>query len=149
MKKYILMLHLFLLCCTAKNSDYMQIDKRAGSSEILNYEYSNKYYAAQIRREHFLLNIEIDEPVIIELDSPLVDDIYFVSQIRGDAIVRFQVNESGKVISYAFRKRAGLYLDRYIIEVINKIKIKPVSHRGEKGTAEFNARFIFETRERS
>lgn len=121
----------------------MKTDSRLGSREILNYEYSNDYYIHEIRKEHFLLNIEIDKPVIIDMKSVEVDNIYPVSGVRGEAIVHFVTNDKGMVSEYNFRKRAGLDLDKYVILLIKNMKIKPISHRGVNGSSEFIARFVF------
>ena len=143
MKRAVIILLLLILQCSVKESFYLKTDGRLGSKEILNYEYSNDYYIHEIKREHFLLNIEIDKPAIIYMKSENLDNIYPVSGIRGEAIVRFIADDKGIVTDYSFRKRAGLDLDKYIIDIIKTMKIKPVSQRGVNGSSEFIARFVF------
>jgi hypothetical protein len=145
MRIYFIIILIFAGCASA-NPGYMQADRLSGDSEILNYEYSNRYFAEQIRKEHFQLNIEIDEPALITINPDDIDDIYSVADIRGDAIVAFKTDENGKIVSYKIKKSAGLGLDKYVKDIINKLKIKPVSHRGINGNSQFNARFIFESR---
>ncbi|MBN2040187.1 MAG: hypothetical protein JW864_09110 [Spirochaetes bacterium] len=143
MKKTVIILLLLIYSCSVNDSLYLKTDDRLGSREILNYEYSNDYYIHQIRREHFLLNIEIDKPALIDPESVKIDSIYSASKISGEAIVHFTTDDRGRVTDFDFRKRAGLDLDQYITVIIKKLKIKPVSHRGVNGPSEFIARFVF------
>lgn len=129
--------------CNTYNESYMLNDPRYSTGETLNYEYSNRYYVQEIQRDHFLINIDIDKPAIIEIPSPVIDSIYPDSDISGEAIVCFKTDRDGRVMSYEIIKRAGLGLDRYVISIIKEIKIKPLSHRGEDGSSEFGATFVF------
>lgn len=143
-KKTVFIILIFLIPrCSTKKSLYLKTDNRLGSKKILNYEYSNDYYIHEIKREHFLLNIEINQPSLIDIKPAPIDNIYPVSGTRGEAIVRFITDKKGKVVDYNFQKRAGLNLDKYIVLLIKTIKIKPISHRGVNGSSEFIVRFVF------
>jgi hypothetical protein len=146
-KKVVLCILFFIPHCSANNSFFIETNNRSGSKEILNYEYTNDFYIHELRRNHFLLNIEIDKPVIIEIGPVNIDTIYSAAGIRGDAIIHFKIDNRGKITGYTFRKRAGLNIDRYVVRIIKKMKIKPVSHRGLNGNSEFIARFILRPHE--
>ncbi len=142
LKKTVIIVLLLIPCCSPEGSLYIKTDKRLGSREMLNYEYSNAYYLHEIRRNHFFLNIEINKPVLLDIKPVSVDNIYPVSGVRGEAIVSFIADEEGNVTHYSFRKRAGLEMDKYIIQLIKSMRIKPVSQRGANGSSEFTARFV-------
>ncbi len=129
--------------CSPEGSLYLKTDRRLGSKEILNYEYSNDYYVHEIRREHFFLNIEIDKPALLDIKPVSIDNIYPVSGVRSEAMVSIITDAQGRVTHYGFRKRAGLEMDRYVILLIKSMRIKPVSQRGVNGSSEFTARFVF------
>jgi hypothetical protein len=146
-KRTVIILFLLIPHCSAHNSFSLKSSRRTGSKEILNYEYTNDYYIHEIRRNHFLLSIEIDKPVIVESGSVNMDTIYPAAGIRGEAILHFRTDKTGKVTGYRFRKRAGLGMDRFVVKLIKNIKIKPVSHRGSTGDSEFIAKFTFRPHE--
>lgn len=134
----------FYPACSADVVSVLQKpDSRFGETEILNYEYTNRYYIDDIRRNHFLINIEIEKPLIINVRLPEMDPVYMDSPITGSAIVLMTSDRNGKIINYKFIKKAGLGLDAYVEKMIPKIEIKPIRHRGERGPSVFSARFVF------
>lgn len=146
MIKVLLLIIVFFTGCASSNNKVNQLDQRFCETLILNYEKTNKYYVHQVRRDHFLLNIEIKNPVIIKIPKVVLDNIYVYSGVTGSSIIRFKVNNKGKVIVYSIKKRAGLGLDLYIKKIIKCIEIKPLFHRGEKGNSEFDIRFVFKSK---
>ncbi len=142
----VILLILFTSCALGNNK-YMIADRKFGDSEIFNYEYMNRYIAKEIRREHFLLNIVIDSPMVIDLPDEKFENIYPLAGITGDAVVFIKLNDKGKVTDYSFIKRAGLGLDDYVDFIIKNINFRPVSHKGTYGTSSICARFIFQPNE--
>jgi hypothetical protein len=135
---------LILLSCQSTSiSNFQTPEKNFGENETLNYEYANTYYAEEIRNAHFLLNIEIEKPLIIKIELPKMDLLHRSSPICGTAIVKISTDSGGAVVSYTFVKRAGLDLDGYVDEMLKSAKIKPLYLRGERGASDFLARFIF------
>lgn len=130
-------------CSTVSISSPQKSDSRFGDTEILNYEYTNKYYVEDIRRSHFLINIEIGKPLIVNIELPKMDPIYINSPITGTAIVRITTDNNGKITNYSFIKKAGLGLDDYVEKMISKIEIRPIRHKGERGSSDVIARFVF------
>lgn len=151
MKKIFRNILLFILFvipgCSVSSRNFTEQDPLISRREILNYEFQNKYYAKELKAQHFTLNIEIDMPAVIEIDEIETDDIYTAASVNGETIVRFTVDRTGRVKKWKIKKRAGLGLDNYAKAIIKKIKIRPMYHRGEPGASEFNARFVFRERQ--
>lgn len=135
---------LFLLSCASNKNISNQItDDRFGDTETLNYEYTNRGLSTEAKHIHYLVNTEIDDPLVVKVTFPNIGGIHAAAPAEGLAIVQFTSNERGEVLKYRFVKRAGLGLDDYVETMVKSIKIEPLVHKGEKCGSVFNVRFIF------
>jgi len=135
-------------CASGSGIDFQVSDKKFGDTETLNYEYSNKGLVDDVREDHYLINTEIDDPVVVRVTFPDIKDIHVDAPITGSAIVQFVTDDEGKIISHRFVKRAGVGLDDYVEKTITGISVKPVVHKGEKRGSVFNVRFIFREKQK-
>lgn len=134
----------FLLSCASNKSFTNQVsDDRFGNTETMNYEYTNRGLSTEAKRIHYLVNTEIDDPLVVRVTFPNIKGIHPAVPAEGLAIVQFTSNERGEVLKYRFVKRAGLGLDDYVEMMVKNIKIEPLVHKGEKRGSVFNVRFIF------
>ncbi len=135
---------IFLLSCASSKNITNQIsDERFGDTETLNYEYTNRSLSSEAEQIHYLVNTEIDDPLVVRVTFPNIKGIHPAVPAEGLAIVQFTSNERGEVLKYRFVKRAGLGLDDYVETMVKGIKIEPLVHKGEKRGSVFNVRFIF------
>jgi hypothetical protein len=137
---------MFLSCTADKNMRYQKDDPRFGDTESVNYEYTNKNIAGDVREAHYLVNVEIEEPEIAYVQFPALKDIHIDAPANGSALVIITTDAGGKVLKYEFVKRAGLGLDTYVDAIMSTIVVKPVLRKGEKSGAVFTARFVFRER---
>jgi len=144
-KRLILMspMIIFLLSCASNNITNQISDDRFGDTETLNYEYTNRGLSPEAKQIHYLVNTEIDDPIVVRVTFPNIKGIHPAVPAEGLAIVQFTSNERGEVLKYRFVKRAGLGLDDYVETMVKGIKIEPLVHKGEKRGSVFNVRFIF------
>ena len=137
---YIVLLMLFFSC---SSSFYQTRDRVSGETEFLNYEYSNLYYSHKLKKEHFLLNIELNKPAVVSLADIDFKAVEWHSPVTGSSIVRVTVDKNGKVITYSVVKYAGAGLDGYLESVIKSSKFKPVEHREEPQECDFLLKVVF------
>ena len=144
-KRLILMspMIIFLLSCASNNITNQISDDRFGDTETLNYEYTNRGLSPEAKQIHYLVNTEIDDPLVVRVTFPNIKGIHPAVPAEGLAIVQFTSNGRGEVLKYRFVKRAGLGLDDYVEAMVKGIKIEPLVHKGEKRGSVFNVRFIF------
>jgi hypothetical protein len=134
---------ILMSCATEKSTRYQKEDARFGSTESVNYEYTNKNIVDDAREAHYLVNVEIEDPSIAYIQLPEINEIHVAAPVNGSALVQITTDAGGKVLKYAFVKRAGLGLDEYVDKIMSSIVVKPVMRKGEKSGSVFTARFVF------
>jgi hypothetical protein len=137
---------ILLSCAAEKNTRYQKDDPRFGDTESFNYEYTNRNIVDDAREAHYLVNVEIEEPEIVYMQFPAINDIHIDAHVNGSALVRITTDAGGKVLQYTFVKRAGLGLDEYVDKIMSSIIVKPVLRKGEKSGSVFTACFVFRER---
>jgi len=136
MKRTILTTLVFLFAaCTP--GYYQQQDKVSGSTEVLNYEYTNAYYASELRNTHFTVNVLILEPYVVSFPQKNFGKVHSSGEIDAVAICDVSIRADGSVENYVIRKSAGVGLDRYTNELLNSMKFKPLSYKGSDYPSKF------------
>lgn len=137
-------LFLFLAAACKENVIRNQTpDPQTGSTEIMNYEYTNLYYRDEIARTHFDLNVEIDIPAIIKIPELQINPVLKSAVVSGTVIAQIETDAAGKVTNFTITKRGGLGLDETVEQIIPLMEIRPMRHKDQSGASKFFIRFIF------
>ncbi len=134
---------IFILLLSAScGGNYQIVKPYFGETEILNYEYSNKYFLDDVRSAHFYANINIDKPYSVEFPDMVFGDIYDLSEVNTSAVTRVYLDSAGRVKSFNFIKRPGLGLDRVVENIITKMRFVPLYHKSEPYDSSLYVRII-------
>ncbi|MDA3901352.1 MAG: energy transducer TonB [Spirochaetes bacterium] len=142
-KLLVLMCTFSVFAASCSSRQYQTRDTVAGDSELLNYEYSNHFYSHELRKEHFFLNIELNQPAVIEFAEIDFGMVEIHAPITGSSLVRITVDRSGRVIRYNVLKYAGAGLDDYLEKVARASRFRPVEHREEPQECDFILKVVF------
>jgi TonB family protein len=125
----------FILSCTGVK--YQKAEKSHGESDRLNYSYTNDYLKHTVQRDHFLLAITVDSPMLIDFGKAPVDPVHIRAAARGNTVLKVRVSSSGQVQTVQVVKRAGVGLDEYAEKIVRSSKFVPVRHRGKDQNSSF------------
>lgn len=136
MKRTVLTMIVFLLA-SCSPAFYQRQERTSGTTEVLNYEYTNSYYVTELRNTHFAVNVLIIEPYVVSVPQKNYGKIYDSAQIDAVAVCEVSLRADGSVEKYEIQKSAGIGLDRYTKELLSSMKFKPLSYKGGDHPSKF------------